>query len=906
MIKLWDKKTNFKKFSSDCVRIADIIDGKKMYLPYERKYGVLNSNDLLRLIEDAANEKWEILDLSNTGISILPEQLFELKSLKVLFIGNIFYNQGEGSYNTIKEIPDSIQNLENLEVLSICGLGDVKISTFVKVLPRLVYVDYFKCILNKSTYNLFNKKIRALGIDCANEEILKRICLLKNIEELYLNGSPIRILPEDICNLKKLRLLSLSNSNISKIPNGMYILNKLKTFRIFNTPLINTVPEEIMKQSALEIVSYICRQQTEHRPYYLNESKMLIVGQGNVGKSCLLERICADNYEEKESTEGINIQKWTYTDNRKKNTYILNIWDFGGQEIYHSTHQFFLTNRSLYIFVWDARAEEEYGRIDYWLKTIESFAENSPIIIAINKCDYSTTRINRIDFGSYRQKYPQIKEIIEISCKDNINIKRLRNVVMKEAKQLPIMKIKWFYEWYEIRKRLEELSTTQNYISYSKFKEICQEYKVNDKERKSLEKYLHDLGIILHYEDDIVLNGIIILSPEWATNAVYKILDSQETILKNRNGILKMEDLPEIWKDEKIYPVDRYIFLLKIMEKFQLCFEISKGEYLVAELLENSALSLPDGWSFEVNDIIKIIYDYDFMPAGVMTRFIVSANQYLAADIHGKRLCWKKGAYLIYKNAFASVIMTDSISNKQIEIKVNKYRSANDAKELLHIIRQKLREINSTFKKLLVKEYVPCNCSKDCGYYYPYETLCMALEKGQNTIQCYHSFENVDILKLLEGIEIKNNLGGNSMYNINIENNPIVKSNVRIDTKSSQSSMQEQNSEVNIHTGLSELEGYLNELYEEINSCENKEIIEEIDQTNQALNSISEIDDKHEILKTGKINKLRRLIEGFASENGEYNKLLSGSKNIAKIVAGLVSKYNTIATAIGIETLPFL
>ncbi|WP_347242416.1 hypothetical protein [Nostoc sp. FACHB-888] len=25
----------------------------------------------------------------------------------------------------------------------------------------------------------------------------------------------------------------------------------------------------------------------------------------------------------------------------------VNIWDFGGQEIYHATHQFFLTRRSL-------------------------------------------------------------------------------------------------------------------------------------------------------------------------------------------------------------------------------------------------------------------------------------------------------------------------------------------------------------------------------------------------------------------------------------------------------------------------------------------------------------------------------------------------------------------------------
>ena len=120
-----------------------------------------------------------------------------------------------------------------------------------------------------------------------------------------------------------------------------------------------------------------------------------------------------NKYEEKDSTEGIDVRVWDYR--YKNKNYSLNIWDFGGQEIYHSTHQFFLTKRSLYVLVWDARAEEEYGRIDYWLRTIESFAEDSPIIIAINKCDEKVTWINRIDLKDYKERYPQIQRVLDIS-----------------------------------------------------------------------------------------------------------------------------------------------------------------------------------------------------------------------------------------------------------------------------------------------------------------------------------------------------------------------------------------------------------------------------------------------------------------------------------------------------------
>ena len=52
----------------------------------------------------------------------------------------------------------------------------------------------------------------------------------------------------------------------------------------------------------------------------------------------------------------------------------------------HATHQFFLTQRSLYL----ARAQRprrvgEDADAEYWLKLIESFGGNSPVIVALNK-----------------------------------------------------------------------------------------------------------------------------------------------------------------------------------------------------------------------------------------------------------------------------------------------------------------------------------------------------------------------------------------------------------------------------------------------------------------------------------------------------------------------------------------
>ena len=42
--------------------------------------------------------------------------------------------------------------------------------------------------------------------------------------------------------------------------------------------------------------------------------------------------------------------------------------------------------------------------------------------------------------------------------------------------------------------------------------------------------YLNELGVILHFKDRIALKNIVILKPEWATDAFYKILSTKSVL----------------------------------------------------------------------------------------------------------------------------------------------------------------------------------------------------------------------------------------------------------------------------------------------------------------------------------------------------------------------------------------
>ena len=63
-----------------------------------------------------------------------------------------------------------------------------------------------------------------------------------------------------------------------------------------------------------------------------------------------------------------------------------------------------------------------------------------------------------------------------------------------------------------------------------------------------LSSYLHDLGICLHFQDDPLLKHTIILKPEWATTAVYKVLDARK--VREDLGRFTRDDLNDIWVDD--------------------------------------------------------------------------------------------------------------------------------------------------------------------------------------------------------------------------------------------------------------------------------------------------------------------------------------------------------------------
>ena len=712
MSELWREKTRFKRLDEEWDNITKI-------LPYERLYETLTPEQLQELLRDAKRLRWQALDLHKCGLETVPPELGDLPDLRFLDLGNESWagSAKNAEKNAFSALPDSVGNLSNLQWLS-----------------------------------LENTQITALPDSVGN---------LSNLQWLYLRGTRLTALPDSVGNLSNLQKLSLENTQITALPDSVGNLSNLQKLWLSSTPLYKKLPPEIWWQSAQEVIRYILQMQSTAPKRYFNETKMVVVGQGSVGKSCFINRLIHGAYENQHSTEGIDIQPWDFpaadAGLDTQENYRLNVWDFGGQEIYHATHQFFLTRRTLYVLMWDALTEDEYGRRDYWMRTIRSFAGDSPVIIVVNKCDQLSGRRHETEYA-FLDKYPQIlnrDRVFYISCKDNIGIDDLRNYILSTAVKMPLMKTEWLEKWLNVRKDLEELSAEENYIHYDEYLKICDKRGVRDEtEARMLIQYFHDLGVVIHYHDDELLCGIVILSPEWGTDAVYKVLDEQQRTLKGRNGILYYKDLPKIWSDGRRYPSHMYSYLLKLMEKFQLAFQVDnpklpKNTYLVAELLSENPM--PHDWPSEGAEPLAFRYDYYFMPAGVMTRLIVSIHQYLE-DIDGVKQCWRKGAYLVHGAAHARLVLYDGIDRKYLDIRVIG-ENARERSELLTVIREHVKGINSRFQKIEITEQVPCKCSTGCRHFFKYDTLLKAEAKGHPDVECPETLERVPVGLLLDGIK---------------------------------------------------------------------------------------------------------------------------------------------------------
>lgn len=504
-----------------------------------------------------------------------------------------------------------------------------------------------------------------------------------------------------------------------------------------------------MAQGTPVILEHLREQLHAGQPQWI--SKLLVVGEGGVGKTSLLRALRHEPFDAAESTtHGIEIQTLNLQHPQESGvTMQLNTWDFGGQEIYHATHQFFLTNRSLFVLVWNARLGFEQGKLTYWLKTIRANAPDSPILIVATHMD---ERDADLPFSDFQQQFPQIVGQCAISNKKEFGISELRQAITNAAAALPLMGEIWPATWLQAATTIRNLPQDQKCISPHQLWQLMAEQQVKAKHHVILAKWLHELGDILFFVDSEDLNDLVILKPQWVTEYISKVLEAKGVI--NCQGIFTRQCMDQIWSDLEL---SLRIHFLRLMERFDLSYRTleNKDISLVVERLAFEPSAYQELWEkptqTEPCKQLSMKFQLSEILPGIPTWFIARQHRFTTGN-H-----WRTG-----------VLLADSPAHKHLGlVKIGRDPSTNvEFLELtvrgpmphnfFDLLKEGIEVTLNRYPGLKVTRLIPCPDpnQETCQHEFDYANLIKRLERKQpkNNIECPNCLENIYVPQLLFGL----------------------------------------------------------------------------------------------------------------------------------------------------------
>ena len=115
--------------------------------------------------------------------------------------------------------------------------------------------------------------------------------------------------------------------------------------------------------------------------------KLVIVGDGGVGKTTLTKVFCNNPYVEQIMTIGIDIHAKDVVVNGQRT--VLQIWDISGQTQFQFMVPDFLKGAKGAILAYDRTRESSFSHLDFWIAQLHTNTPNAPIVLISTKADQS-------------------------------------------------------------------------------------------------------------------------------------------------------------------------------------------------------------------------------------------------------------------------------------------------------------------------------------------------------------------------------------------------------------------------------------------------------------------------------------------------------------------------------------
>ena len=361
-------------------------------------------------------------------------------------------------------------------------------------------------------------------------------------------------------------------------------------------------------------------------PVELNDVKLMVLGNGRIGKTQICNRLRDLPFDpDADTTHGIV----TCGAPVPKGGGQFNIWDFGGQDIYHGTHALFLKSRAVFMLVWTPDSDNSdthtHGGMTFrnrpmawWLDFVHRFGNARSPVVAVQ------TRLDTPD-GHDRGDHPAVRDrrgelafcrSVAYSARTEEGRAALDGYLAEAVRRFnpPLIG----RGRLAVMRRLQNIQSAnasdgrtdaRRTLPLAAFKAMCREEGgVSDPEQ--FLGFLHNAGVVFWRRS--LFGGKLILDQGWLLDAIYTLFNRDRCYryLQHRRGRFTPADLALLTWDEQGFSTEEQRLFLGFMKECGICFRYRDAddprlaEYIAPDLLppEWDAGDRQERWGTEPAD----------------------------------------------------------------------------------------------------------------------------------------------------------------------------------------------------------------------------------------------------------------------------------------------------------------
>jgi TPR repeat protein/serine/threonine protein kinase len=366
------------------------------------------------------------------------------------------------------------------------------------------------------------------------------------------------------------------------------------------------------------------------------KAKIMVLGKEGVGKTHLYHRLRSLSYDMNLSTDGIDVHSF------KLNDVELTWFDFGGQAIFYSTHQFFLTAQCVYLVCFKFGDEESLERANYWLRNIRSFSYGRTrpakvVVVGTHADVFPEEAQQQLVWDELKPAMDANGHVIgriAVSCHTGEGfegVKRGIELALDSAK-LRAVQVPRSYQMIETfilesRRATPKLSWKEVFALFPA---------LNENQLQQAFDFFADMGLCL-VERRLQL---LITDPQWLASTFSTLVSFSQNWVKN--GTVAASDLSHVWKAFSEPETEQ---VMGLFESFQVAFaKRREGLWVVPSLLPeerpvDATIDFAPGRDVQ---LYERMFKFEILPSGLFGRLIARLQEWSADGVAITHM-WRDG-----------------------------------------------------------------------------------------------------------------------------------------------------------------------------------------------------------------------------------------------------------------------